>query len=167
MATSLHDLLDELTRVATDPRGALRCDDAIAALAPAALALTRLADDGLDREVGGRRELVVRNLASASTRAAAAWPATPDLHAIDLMGATADMVGLLRFEFTRPGRWPPQSRSATLPASSCAPPSNTNPGRGSRSWSASGAAPRSSLNSPPVPRPPQAKPSSSTASYPS
>ncbi|MGI8681632.1 MAG: hypothetical protein ACR2JO_05780, partial [Mycobacteriales bacterium] len=101
MATTLQQLLDQLSRRAVDhgsPARAAAVEDAAGALGHARRALHRLAIDGMDRAVGSPRERMVDELAAACSAAAAPWP--PGSGAAgpltDLMGAAADFAGRLR-----------------------------------------------------------------------
>ena len=108
MATSLRDLL---SAVEADVRGGARAvpretaDDAALSLGEAARALERLRIDGLDREVGGVRELAVREVEIACRAAGAAWRGLPSARFGDLMAIAADLAGRRRAAVSRDERW--------------------------------------------------------------
>jgi hypothetical protein len=105
MATTLQDLLDDLIALADDPARRALPEHGLAVFAPAARALNRLLVDRLHNHVGQNRELAVGSVASACTRAAETWPDAEPSRLGDLMSATCDVVGLLRFELNQAGRW--------------------------------------------------------------
>lgn len=105
MATSLQSLLDEIIRLSRERISPPSPDDGIAALHPAGRALSRLAEDRFEQSVDAPREIAVRTLALACTRAADAWPATAEPRLCDLMGAVADAAGLMQLDFSRAARW--------------------------------------------------------------
>ena len=105
MATSIHDLLDtaNLHATETDPTPA-GLADAATALGHLGRALRLLVNDGLSQDVGGYRERFVAELANACAAAAgdAAFSGAP---LSMLCGAAADLVGILRPEWSHAGRW--------------------------------------------------------------
>ncbi|HEX8081461.1 MAG TPA: hypothetical protein VF557_14715 [Jatrophihabitans sp.] len=105
MATSIHDLLDtaNLHAAKTDPTPA-GLADAASAIGHLGRALRLLVNDGLSQDVGGYRERFVSELANACAAAAgdAAFSGAP----LSLLcGAAADLVGILRPEWSHAGRW--------------------------------------------------------------
>lgn len=107
MATSLHQLLDDVADHTERAAGPAALPDAAVALGHAGRALHRLAIDGVDRVNGSPRERMVDELAAACGAAAAPWPpgtggAGP---LTDLIGAAADVVGRLRPLMGPEERW--------------------------------------------------------------
>ena len=108
MATSLHDLLGAVEATTGGRAYATSrdiADDAVLSLGEASRALERLRIDGLDREVGGVRELAVRELEIACRAAGAAWRGLPSARCGDLMAIAADLVGRRRATSRRDERW--------------------------------------------------------------
>jgi hypothetical protein len=105
MGTCLADLVDDLEQHLHRRRVALGIDEATGALHATGLVLRRLALDGLERRVGGRRESAVTALASACERAGQAWPTDPAARAGQLIGIIGDVIGLQRFELGCEARW--------------------------------------------------------------
>jgi hypothetical protein len=107
VATSLTDLFSAVAAL-TDPQAHVSLPDAdanVLAMAPAAVMLTRLVDDGIGHARPRRAELV-RELATACADAGAEWRGTVSPGRVtDLMAAAADVVGTLRAEFGQAERW--------------------------------------------------------------
>jgi hypothetical protein len=105
MGTSLADLVDDLERLLHGRRVVLGIDEAAGGMHATGMVLRRLALDGLERRVGGRRELVVTGLASACARAGQTWPTDPAGRTGQLIGIVGDVLGLQRFELGCEARW--------------------------------------------------------------
>lgn len=105
MATSLQQLLDEITWRTGEPRWpALSIADN--GLAHAGRALNRLAEYGLDSEgLGGPRESLVSGLGASCDAAAAALAQRSEGLLTNLMGAAADIAGRAAPRTGRAERW--------------------------------------------------------------
>jgi hypothetical protein len=105
MSTSLGDLADDLERRLLGGRVALGVDEAAGGLHAIGTVLRRLATDGLEHRVGGRRELAGTALASACERAGQTWPTDPAGRTGQLVGIIGDVIGLQRFQLSCEARW--------------------------------------------------------------
>jgi len=105
VGTSLADLVDDLEQHLHGRRTVLGVDQATGGLHATGIVLRRLALDGLERRVGGRRESAVIALASTCERAGHTWPTDPAGRAGQLIGIIGDVIGLQRFELGCEARW--------------------------------------------------------------
>lgn len=106
MPTSIRELIHALQSEARYAAGTERqATDAAGALAELGRALHRLAQDGLELEVNGRRETIARDLADACQQNAATVAVNRDGRLTGLAGGVADVVALLREETGRDERW--------------------------------------------------------------
>jgi hypothetical protein len=105
VGTSLADLVDDLEQHLHGRRVVLGVAEAAGGLHAAGAVLRRLALDGLERRVGGRRESAGTALASACERAGQAWPTDPAARTGQLIGIIGDVIGLQRFELSCEARW--------------------------------------------------------------
>jgi hypothetical protein len=105
IGTSLADLVDDLEQHLHGGRVVLGVDEAAGGLHATGMMLRRLALDGLERRVGGRRESAGIALASACERAGQAWPTDPAGRTGQLIGIIGDVIGLQRFELGCEARW--------------------------------------------------------------
>ena len=103
MATTLQQLLDNLTERASARPGAAAIEDVTGALAHLGRALTGLADDGLTPGNSSRQRNATA-LAVACTTAGQLWPHSGGPLA-DLAGAAADLTGRDRDAMGRSHRW--------------------------------------------------------------
>jgi hypothetical protein len=106
MATSIRDLVYALEGEAPYEAGTNRQSrDAAGALSELGRALRRLATDGLELEVQGRRENIVRDLAESCAQNAATIELDRSGRLTGLAGGLADVVGVLGQETGRDQRW--------------------------------------------------------------
>jgi hypothetical protein len=105
LGTSLAELVDDLEQHLHGGGAVLCVDEAAGGLHAIAIVLRRLASDGLERRVGGRRESAGTTLASACERAGQAWPIDPAGRTGQLTGIIGDVIGLQRFELGCEARW--------------------------------------------------------------
>jgi hypothetical protein len=105
MGTSLADLVDDLQHHLHPGQLVLGIEEAAGGLHATGLVLQRLAGDGVERRVGGRRESAITALATACERAAQTWPADPAGRTGQLIGIIGDVLGLQRFQLDREARW--------------------------------------------------------------
>lgn len=103
MATSLQQLLDDLTATRAAASSATGIEDVSGALGHFGRALTRLAQDGLTPN-GGPPERTAARLGTACATVGALWPAAGGT-LTDLAGAAADLVGRARDVLGRSHRW--------------------------------------------------------------
>lgn len=103
MATTLRQLLDDLTDRAGARPAAATIEDVTGALAHLGRALSGLAEDGLTL-ADSRRQRTTTALAAASTTAGRLWPHSGG-PLTDLAGAAADLVGRDRAIMGRSHRW--------------------------------------------------------------
>ncbi len=106
MPTSIRDLVHALESEAFYAAGTQRqARDAAGALAELGRALRQLALDGLDLQVNGHRETIVRDLADSCAHNAATVVPDRTGRLTALAGGLADVVGMLRNETGRDQRW--------------------------------------------------------------
>ncbi len=103
MATSVQQLLDDLTAQIRAPVATATIEDVTGALAHLGRALTGLAEDGLSPSASPRQRTATE-LAQACATAGRLWPRTGG-PLTDLAGAAADLVGRDRAVMGRAHRW--------------------------------------------------------------
>jgi len=114
MATSIRDLVHALESEAPFEAGTDRQSrDAAGALAELGRALRRLASDGLELDVRGRRENITHDLAESCAQNAATIELDRSGRLTGLAGGLADVVGVLGDQTGRDsaGRSPSRSRA--------------------------------------------------------
>jgi len=106
MATSIRDLVHALESEAPFEAGTDRQSrDAAGALAELGRALRRLASDGLELDVRGRRENITHDLAESCAQNAATIELDRSGRLTGLAGGLADVVGVLGDQTGRDQRW--------------------------------------------------------------
>ncbi len=106
MATSIRDLVHALESEAPYEAGTDRQSrDAAGALAELGRALRRLASDGLELDVHGRRDTITHDLAESCAQNTATIELDRSGHLTGLAGGLADAVGVLSDQTGRDQRW--------------------------------------------------------------